>query len=246
MIDEAGILDFELDIDDDDMDFFSFTSSEEKPESETRYIKPLAVKNTTALAYKNASKLAKVAKLGENERFDAFVSGDFVFGDFLFAYLYEHRLKANTVTISTLGLNEHNIISLAKLMEHGYINNLNLIVSRYFYAHEKFKLVPKIYQHLDIEERFQLCVVGSHTKIITFDTIGGGYYVVHGSANLRSSDCVEQFTFENNKQIYDFYNSYHESIVKRFYTIDHDKKLLQRRGARLWAEIHKDIKAERR
>lgn len=241
MIDEAEILDFELDLDDDDLDFFSFTSSDEKPESETRYIKPLAVMNTTALAYKNASKLAKAAKLGENERFDAFVSGDFVFGDFLFAYLYEHKIKADS-----LGLNEHNIISLSKLMEHGYIKKLNLIVSRYFYAHEKFKLVPKIYQHLDIEDRFQLCVVGSHTKIITFNTTDRGYYVMHGSANLRSSDCVEQFTFENNKQIYDFYNSYHESIVKRFYTIDHDKKLLQRRGARLWAEINKDIKAERR
>lgn len=103
------------------------------------------------------------------------------------------------MTITTLSLSQNNIDSLHNLMEGGYIGELNLIVSVYFWAHEIHQLIPYIYRQLDINDRFQLCVGGIHTKTTQFETMGGRKVIIHGSANLRSSGSVEQFTIEENE-----------------------------------------------
>ena len=37
--------------------------------------------------------------------------------------------------------------------------------------------------------------------------------VIHGSANLRSSGNIEQFTIEENPELYDFYEDLFENII---------------------------------
>ena len=91
------------------------------------------------------------------------------------------------MTISTLSLSQDNIDSLANLLDWGYIDELNLIVSAYWFSHERWSLVPYCYERLDKEDKFQLAVAGIHTKTCQFETLGGKRIVIHGSANLRSS-----------------------------------------------------------
>lgn len=146
-----------------------------------------------------------------------------------------HNLHAKRVTISTLGMSERNVEMFKGLMDHGFIQELNLIVSIYFYGNERFALIPYLYKTLDYGDRFQLAVAGVHTKIVTMELDNGQHIVMHGSANLRSSDNVEQFTIEDNKDVFDFYDDFHTRIVERFSTID--KSVTKNRGPRLWNEI---------
>ena len=112
-----------------------------------------------------------------------------------------------------------NVDSLFLLMDKGYVKQLDLIVSAYFWGNERMGLIPYIYRQLDMGGRFQLAVAGIHTKTCHFETLGGRKIVMHGSANLRSSGNIEQFTMEENPDLFDFYDSHLSRIVEKYATI---------------------------
>lgn len=202
-----------------DLSAFDMTSGEDG--IETRYMKPKIYEGIkgTNIKYDNAVKLARELRFEAGGRFNAIVSGAFIFGDFIEAFVTEHNIKIPKMTITTLSMSQDNVDSLANLMDGGYIDELNLIISHYFFANERQGLIPYIYQQLDKGDRFQLAVAGTHTKTVTFETLGGKKVVMHGSANLRSSANLEQFTIEDNAELYDFYNEFQDRILDRYKTI---------------------------
>ena len=93
-------------------------------------------------------------------------------------------------------------------------------MSAYFYSHERHSLIPYIYEQLD-NGAFQLAVARAHTKTCQILTKGGKKIVIHGSANMRSSQNIEQFTIEENKPLYDFYEAYFEELLDKHKTINY-------------------------
>ena len=208
-IDETSLNDFDIEFADD-------------TDIETRYLKPrlILIKNKF-VKYENAEKLAKEVHIKKNERIHCIVSGNFVFGDFIGAYLTNHNIKAKNMTINTLSLSADNVDMLQAMMELGYIDKLNLIVSHYFYQHNRNTIVKKIYDDLDNDkDNFNLAVASTHCKIVNFKTYDDKYIVIYGSANMRSSSNIEQFTIEENKELYDFYESINTKIIDKFNTIN--------------------------
>jgi hypothetical protein len=135
------------------------------------------------------------------------------------------------MTITTLSLSQDNVDSLHNLLAGGFVDELNLIVSVYFFGHERHSLIPYIYEKLDIDNKFQFAVASIHTKTVNFETSGGRKIVIHGSANLRSSANIEQFTIEENEGLYEFYQSHFSSILDRYRTINKNKPI---RDNELW------------
>lgn len=201
-----------------DLNLMEFLPSDET--EETRYTLPKVVPmKEDFVLYDNAQKMARELRLGFGERFDAFVSGSFIFGDFIEAYLTTQNACAKKMTISTPSMSQNNVDSLHTLMEKGYIEELNLIISVYFWGNERSSLIPYIYKQLDIGDRFQLAVAGVHTKTVHFETLGGRKIIMHGSANLRSSGNIEQFTMEENPELYEFYDDHFNRIIDKYATI---------------------------
>lgn len=225
--------DFNVDFDMSDIDFdATFDIAGEGQFEETRYIKPKIVPlHESQVHYEYAEDLARDIDLRENSRYDVIVSGNFVFGDFIEAFVERWNCRAEDLTISTLSLNQNNIDSLHTLQMFGYIGELNLIVSSYFYAMNRNTLIPYIYENLD-NGHFQLAVAGVHTKTMTMRTAGGKHIVMHGSANLRSSGSIEQFCIEENREVYDFYKAYCDKILDKYKTINREI-----RNSVLWSEI---------
>lgn len=213
---------------------FDFVGGEDGEfNEETRYTKPKVYQlKSSYVNYDNAVKLARDLRLDPGERADCFVGGNFIFGDFIEAYLTTHRAKVRKLTISTLSLGQNNVDSLYNLLNGGFIDELNLVLSVYFWGNEHHRLIPYIYKRLDTGNRFQLAVASIHTKTAQFETYGGRKIVIHGSANLRSSGNVEQFTIEENPDLYDFYDEYLGRIIEKYSTI---KKPI--RDKDLWAEF---------
>lgn len=203
-----------------DLDIFADGPEDEK--LETRYMKPHRPDTWQQheIMYDNAQKLARELTLDRGERANVIVSGSFIFGDFIEAYITHHNAKVIKMTISTLSLSQENIDSLRTLLEYGYIEELNIIISVYFFSHERNGLIPYMYEQLDIDNRFQLSVCSTHMKTVHFETLGGKKIVMHGSANLRSSANIEQFTIEENPNLYEFYEDMSEKIIDRYKTIN--------------------------
>lgn len=172
--------------------------------------------------YKNALQLAKdIGTLDKDgQRVFAVVDGSFIFGDFIEAYLVTHNLLAKRMVISTLSMSQENVDSLKNLLTGDYLEQLDIVVSDYFYSHERHSLIKYMYEHLDINDGFQLAVCRTHTKITLIETECGKWLTIHGSANLRSSDNIEMFSIENSKDLYDFNLEWHDEIINKYQTIN--------------------------
>jgi hypothetical protein len=201
---------------------------------EKRYkiIKPKN-KRIKKVNYKHAKNFAKEIIINKNTRYYSFIDGSFIMGDFIEAFLTTHKKRAK-ITLSTLSLSLENIDSFANLIKAGYIAELNIIISDYFYSHEKNNIVRYMYEELDIENVFQLAVCRTHTKItlIEFDD---KKVVISGSANLRSSDNLEQVSIEENKELFLFNKEIHENIILEYKTINKSIKT-----KKLWQVVAKN------
>jgi hypothetical protein len=210
------------------------------PEFESRYILPPEPKGISEqfLKYEYAEDLVKNLKLFPGCRYFVVVNGSFYFGDFIESLIVSNRLEVKRMTISTLSLNENNVDSLGNLLHDGYVKELNLIVSDYFFAHERANLIPYLYRELDFENRFQLAAARNHTKICIFETFCDARIVIHGSSNLRSSDNLEQLVLEDNSELYNWCNEWLMSILEKYQTIN---KLIDKpkslRGQELWQAV---------
>lgn len=172
--------------------------------------------------YKNALQMARdIGPMNTpGQRVFAVVDGSFIFGDFIEAFLVTHNMLAKRMIISTLSLSQENIDSLKNLIIGDYLHQLDMVVSDYFYSHERHGLVNYMYEHLDIDNRFQLAVCRTHTKICLIETGCGQFFTIHGSANLRSSDNIEMFEIENDRALYEFNASWHDEVIQKYQTIN--------------------------
>lgn len=209
-----------------DSDFATF---KKRPKPELRYIKPPIWRETPErfLKYSIAEDLAKDLEIEKGSRAFVVLNGTFIAGDFIEALILCKGWKVPKLTISSLSLSENNVDSFAGLLDSGAVAKLDMIVSDYFYSHERHNLVPYMYKELDKDDRFQLAAAGTHCKIALIETECGKKVCIHGSANLRSSGNIEQIVVEENGELYDFNLEYQSQIIERYKTINksirHDK-----------------------
>jgi len=155
--------------------------------------------------YKYAAGMAKELKVVKGTNAYSFVNGSFIFGDLIEALFVENNWHTEKLTIATLSMSHENIDSLYNILHGKYVDSLDLLISDYFFSHErKLKgLIPYMYdQYKDFN--FQLSILRSHCKIVCFKNEKNEYITIQGSANLRSSGNVEQIQIVESKELYDY------------------------------------------
>ena len=225
-----------------DLKNFSTSGIDLSQTFQTRYMEPnfTEVRPDDFLCYENALELVKALQITKGKRYYTIVSGNFIFGDFFEALIVENNWKVKKMTISTLSLNENNVDSLANLLNGGFVDELNLIISGWFYAHLKWDLVPYLYKELDKNNRFQFVVADTHCKLCNFETECGLKISITGSANMRSSDNIENIVIEEGELMHDFNDAIHDLIIKKYKRINKDipkdrQKTL--RGKSMWETV---------
>lgn len=180
------------------------------------------------IKFDNAIKMAKEVILSKHKRYFCLLSGNFEYGDFIESFIMTKRLKVKELTIATLSLGKNNIDSLANLLHLKAVDKINLLVSDYYYSHNKKTAIPYIYQELDFDNQLDFAVAGTHCKICLIETHDGKKVVMHGSANLRSSSNIEQLMIEHDDELFDFNKNYLSLLFKEYSLINkslRDKKL---------------------
>lgn len=179
--------------------------------------------------YNRAAELAvrTAQALKDGDTVHALLSGNFIFGDFLEALAVENCVRFKSMTLSTLAMSDENVISLENLLASGLLGHLDLIVSSYFWSHNRHN-AAFIYETLCDPFGTRLAVAGIHTKIAMIET-DKSKLVIHGSANMRSSRTIEAITIEANPDLYDFHKSWHDMILE-----DYAVTRKERRASNLW------------
>lgn len=200
---------------------------DDSDEHECRYVRPvLRPVPRRTVKYEKAAALARdLGMLRQGERVDCICSGKFIMGDFIEAYMVEHNLHTERLLISTLSYNENNVDSLFNLLDGGYVDRIDLVVSAYFFAHERNQLIRYAYKTLDDERgRFQLAVCNVHTKTYQFRTDEGLSIIMQGSGNMRACANFENMIIEENAQVFDFYQDFFDGIIREYSTIQKGKR----------------------
>lgn len=174
------------------------------------------------IKFDNALNLAKGLDLTPGARTTCVVPGNFIMGDLIEALILDRKMDIKSIYINTLSMSQENIDSLRTILNlRPRLEKLNIILSAYFYSHEKYKLVKYLYDELDIDKRLQVSFLRTHCKIYLLDTYKGNHYVISGSANLRSSANIEQLEIENNGELFEFYKTMFDDILEKYPTINY-------------------------
>ena len=202
---KGGGLDFSFDF--SALSFGAPEEGEQEPEQEE-----IPRLNTDPVIFDNA--LEMVEQMDYTKDYFALVSGRFVFGDFIEALCADKNLRPSAVYITTLGMNQDNIDSLVNLVDCLGAKKVNLLVSHYFAGTERHNLMPYIYKEFS-GRPMDVAVLQSHCKIALILSRRGDI-MISGSANLSSSNNVEQFILMHDPVAIAFVKRKLDSIMERF------------------------------
>lgn len=144
------------------------------------------------------------------------VKGSFEFGDLIGALVRKYG-GARELILSSLSIGEPQIDMLAALLAEGLVPAVTLVLSDYFYAQHRTTVYRYIYDHLPLEKT-TVAVSGIHTKVSLLRLADGTPLVIEGSANLRSSQNVEQFCAVNSETHYSFHRDWLLDAVEKYKT----------------------------
>ena len=240
-IPEIDITPFDDPTDDDygfELDGFSI-DLETDDQVETGFCKPRITK-PKCVAYDNAVTLAANIKAEPGANIYAIVSGNFIFGDIIEAFIINKALRVQQLTVCTLSMSENNVDSLVNILLSGLCSDLHLIVSSYFFAHERQGLIPYIHTELENKPwKFTLSVAGTHMKVCLIKT-DRLFITMQGSANLRSSRNLEQFSLTESRELYEFNEGIMNAIASS-YAINRKGG---DRGNKIWQKVLKQTRPE--
>lgn len=173
---------------------------------------------TIDVVYKNAVELAKNIKIQRNDLIYCFLHGRFIFGDFIGAFIQQYNLNVLELTITTLSGSFDNFDMIFALVKKGWVKKCNIILSEYFLWTEKRKNTKTIeLLENNKNENIKIYYTNTHAKIVLIKTEHegkNGFVTISGSANLRSSQNIEQLIIQENEKTYEFNYKFLKSIIE--------------------------------
>lgn len=152
----------------------------------------------------NAAAILPHLPADDTERLHALLRGDFVLFDLIPAII-GHIGPVGHLRIATLGLSGANAHGLARLLASGQVERLTLVVSHYFQQVDKTTVYAEVSAAL-APHGVTPVVTRNHAKVILLPFRDRPDRVtLEGSANLRSSDNIEQLCVFNSAATHDFH-----------------------------------------
>lgn len=160
----------------------------------------------------NAAAIVPHLPADESERTHALLRGDFVFFDLIPAIIAEWG-RVGHLRIATLGMSAANAAGLARLLASGHVERLTLVVSHYFQQVDRTTVYAEVCAAL-APHGVAPVVCRNHAKVILLPFRDRpDRLAIEGSANLRSSDNVEQICVFNSAATHDFHAGWIESLA---------------------------------
>jgi hypothetical protein len=164
----------------------------------------------------NAATILQHLPTGAGERLHALLRGDFVLFDLIPAIVAEFG-PVGHLRIATLGLSAANAQGIARLVTTGQVERVTLVVSHYFQQVDRTTVYAEVCAAL-APVGIEPVVTRNHAKVILLPFLGERagrrhFLVIEGSANLRSSDNLEQIVVFNDADSLDFHAAWIDDLV---------------------------------
>lgn len=123
------------------------------------------------------------------------------------------------LTASTLRIGQKQFYYLEKLADAKRIKKAKFFIGSKSIMEGKRKYEGKYgyfenFENCCKRNNWEYLIVNNHSKIILMKT-KNNHYVLETSSNLNENPKIEQYSFENNKDLYDFYYNFFEVLKAR-------------------------------
>ena len=159
----------------------------------------------------NAEQIIAALPNEEGDRLHCITGGEFVFGDLVAIICQRERVKR--LAISTLSMSARNVQSLVTAVEIGEIAELTVLVSHYF-SSTNAEIFVKLQEAAENTKSIKLGIARTHAKVSLFD-FGTRKLIIEASANLRSSDNVEQISAFCDEELFNFHLEWIEDLISK-------------------------------
>lgn len=119
--------------------------------------------------------------------------------------------------VSSFRIGKKELLLINSLYSSGNIDRCHFAVGTLMASGDKSDRKYGYYEcfkELCDRNGWEYAVVNNHSKILLFDT-DAGKYVIETSSNLNENPKIEQFSFEQDAGLYDFYKSVFDEWGKR-------------------------------
>lgn len=123
--------------------------------------------------------------------------------------------RVEELTASSLRIGTKQLAILEELRKEGKLDKARFVFGTIMKEDEKNKKYDYYNRLIDISRRngWEYVAVNNHSKIILMKT-NKNYYVLETSSNLNDNPKIEQFTFENDRELYEFYYILFDELMK--------------------------------
>ena len=146
------------------------------------------------------------------------MDGNCVFLDFVLAMVQEKQSlgwKLKSIYLTSLSLNQATFDKLNSRLQGVKIN---LLISSYWLTVDKSGILDSYYRQNKLTN-YKIGYYRNHTKIILLEFINQDQtesYTLSGSANLRSSNTLEQFVIIEDQDILEFNKAWIDSLISSY------------------------------
>lgn len=134
------------------------------------------------------------------------------------AYAFICSLLQNGGVVDDLHLaiyriNEPTVDSIIEMIDDGRIQRATIIISNFFNQTKRpEKWAIKLADFCDGHPRVTFAYLHNHSKVVCAKQCDN-YYVFEGSGNMSDNARIEQYTYENNRLVYDFHTEWMDRLI---------------------------------
>jgi len=138
------------------------------------------------------------------------MNGNCQFVDFISEFV-KNVGGVKEIYFTTLSLNQHTFDSLDLILPN---ITKHILVSSYFLATDRENILHKMKKENRLD-KYEVGFFRNHTKLVLIKT-DTDFYLFTGSANLRSSGTIEQFSIYNSEELFEFNKKWITYLIDKF------------------------------
>ncbi len=149
----------------------------------------------------NVKQLITLPKENEVYKLISFAGG---FASINFVLAVAEKENIEELTITSLRVGRKQLQLLDSLYKQGKLNKATFIVGTLMKENAKRYTYYDDLEKISDKNNWEVKAVNNHSKIVLMKT-KDNYYVLETSSNFNDNPKIEQFSFENSKELYEFY-----------------------------------------
>lgn len=111
-------------------------------------------------------------------------------------------------------INEPTVESLIEMIEDGRIERATIIISNFFNQTKKpERWAKRLAEFCKGHPRVTFAYLHNHSKTVCAKQ-GENFYVFEGSGNMSDNARIEQYTYENNRLVYEFHCEWMDRLIR--------------------------------